>query len=259
MADLNPYRAPQASVADEAHSDGNLRAQPRSVSPGQGLQWIIEGFGLFRQAPIPWIVIIVVAFVLLAGVGFIPFVGQLASPFLSLLLAGGVIQGCRALDRDEELTIGHLFLGFQTHLAPLVIVAALYIAAMIVMMILAGVVGFGSVMGLMRGGAGTAGGAASGVAIVVLVIMALMIPVAMAMWFAPSLIVLNDLAPLEAMKRSFAGCIRNILPLLLYLVIMFVLAFVASLPLLLGWLVLGPVFAGSIYRSYHDIFVDHGD
>jgi hypothetical protein len=35
---------------------------------------------------------------------------------------------------------------------------------------------------------------------------------------------------------------------------MFVLAIVASIPLGLGWLLLGPVIIASVYTSYRDIF-----
>jgi len=256
MADLNPYQAPQASVADVAHATGNLRDTPQAVAAGQGWQWFVEGFALFRQAPIPWVVISVVMMVVFIGVGLIPFLGQIVSPFVMILLAGGIMQGCRSLDRGDEITLGHLFSGFQTHLGPLVIVAALYFAALLLLVVLAGVVGFGSVMGAMQGGAGTVGGMASGVLIVFLVIAALSIPIAMAIWFAPALIVLNDIPPVEALKRSFGGCLRNILPFIVYGIVGFVLAVVASIPFLLGWLVLFPVLAGSIYSAYRDIFLN---
>ena len=56
------------------------------------------------------------------------------------------------------------------------------------------------------------------------------------------------------MKESFSGCLKNIVPFLLYGVVLFVAAIVAAIPLGLGWLVLGPVIAGSLYASYRDIY-----
>ena len=88
-----------------------------------------------------------------------------------------------------------------------------------------------------------------GLVLSILVMMALMIPVAMAIWLAPALVVLSDRGAVEAMKESFAGCLKNIVPFLLYGVVLFVASIVAAIPLFLGWLVLGPVFAGSIYAS----------
>ena len=38
----------------------------------------------------------------------------------------------------------------------------------------------------------------------------------MLIWFAPLLVVFNGLPPLEAMKLSFAACLKNMLPFLVY-------------------------------------------
>jgi uncharacterized membrane protein len=87
-----------------------------------------------------------------------------------------------------------------------------------------------------------------------LVIFALFIPVLMAYWFAPALVALEGVTAIEAMKLSFVACLRNILPFLLYGVIVTVLSFVAAIPFMLGFLVLSPVIIASIYTAYRDIF-----
>jgi len=43
---------------------------------------------------------------------------------------------------------------------------------------------------------------------------------------------------------------------LIYGVVMLVLSILATLPLLLGWLVLVPIATASIYTAYRDIFGD---
>ena len=78
----------------------------------------------------------------------------------------------------------------------------------------------------------------------------------MAVWFAPALVVLRGLEPWAAMKVSFCGCLRNVMPFLVYGLIGIVLAVVATIPFALGWLVLGPLTIASIYTSYCDIFED---
>ena len=50
--------------------------------------------------------------------------------------------------------------------------------------------------------------------------LALSIPVYMAIWFAPSLVALNDFEPVQALKTSFGACLKNIVPYLLYGVIL---------------------------------------
>ena len=93
--------------------------------------------------------------------------------------------------------------------------------------------------------------------LVVLVMTLFMIPLLMLFWFAPTLIVLHDdVGIIEAMKLSFLGCIRNILPFLIYGIVGFILMILASIPFGLGWLVLGPVLFGTIYASYKDIFLE---
>jgi hypothetical protein len=44
-------------------------------------------------------------------------------------------------------------------------------------------------------------------------------------------------------------------PFLIYGIVLFVLAMIASIPFGLGWLVLGPVVFGSVYAAYRDIYV----
>jgi uncharacterized membrane protein len=84
----------------------------------------------------------------------------------------------------------------------------------------------------------------------------LLVPLIMAIWFAPPLIMLAGLAPTAAMKASFSACVRNIVPFLVYGLIGLVLMVVATLPVGLGWIVLAPVMVASIYASYCDIFED---
>ena len=97
--------------------------------------------------------------------------------------------------------------------------------------------------------------AALTVILAVLIIFALMLPVMMAIWFAPALVLFHGKGALEAMQASFFGCLKNIVPFLVYSVVMLVLGVLAAIPFGLGWLVLGPVLAASIYTSYKDIYL----
>jgi uncharacterized membrane protein len=93
----------------------------------------------------------------------------------------------------------------------------------------------------------------------ILFFLLLLLPLIMAVWFAPALVMLGGMSPGAAMKTSFHGCLRNIIPFLVYDLIGIVLAVVASIPFGLGWLVLGPVTIASIYASYCDIYEDKND
>jgi uncharacterized membrane protein len=76
----------------------------------------------------------------------------------------------------------------------------------------------------------------------------------MAFWFAPALVVFDGAAPVDAIKASFAACLRNIMPFLIYGVLGLVAGIVASIPFGLGWIALLPIMLLTIHASYRDIF-----
>jgi uncharacterized membrane protein len=97
---------------------------------------------------------------------------------------------------------------------------------------------------------------AATVGVLGLVLLALIVGtlVGMAFWFAPALVALDGVEPVAALKASFEASLANIGPFLVYGLIYIALAIVASIPLGLGWLVLGPMMAGSCYASWRRIF-----
>jgi uncharacterized membrane protein len=83
---------------------------------------------------------------------------------------------------------------------------------------------------------------------------ALFVPLAMAVWFAPALVLLDGLPAWRAMQLSLRACVRNVLPFLLYSVAMFGLLVVALAPFMLGLLLWVPLAMLSVYTAYRDIF-----
>jgi uncharacterized membrane protein len=83
-----------------------------------------------------------------------------------------------------------------------------------------------------------------------------MLPVGLAAYLAPQLIVLHDQPALTAMKMSFAGTMKNILPGLVFGLCAFGLVIVSMIPLFLGLLITGPILAITAYTVYRDIFVE---
>jgi hypothetical protein len=227
----------------------------RAVGAGQGWTWIAEGFGLFRKAPGIWIALVVILFVILVVLAFIPLLGAVATFLVVPVFVGGLLLGCQALQGGGELEIAHLFAGFKAHTGNLIVLGALAIAGWIIVMLpVVMIVGTGAVLAVLRGDAAGVAALGGSVMLASLVALALSIPIYMALWFAPALVVLRGLAPIEAIKESFFGCLKNILPFLVYSIVLMVLGIVASIPLGLGWLVLGPILIASVYTSYRDIY-----
>jgi uncharacterized membrane protein len=255
MSEQNPY----SSAADNAEQ-GGTSAQligVKSVAAGRGLSWFGEGFELFKLAPWIWILIVVVFFVILAVLSAIPVVSILTS-LLTPVFVAGLILGCRDLDEGNELKVAHVFAGFQNRAGSLIGLGAINVILTILFVVI--MFGIMFAMGNFDPVAWETGQMTDqeemSMILAVLVMTLFMIPLLMLFWFAPTLIVLHDdVGIIEAMKLSFLGCIRNILPFLIYGLVGFILMILASIPFGLGWLVLGPVLFGTIYASYKDIFL----
>jgi uncharacterized membrane protein len=250
----DPYAAPKAPVADApaAVLEGEFVPEGQAQPAGNGWSWIASGWGVFRQNPGIWILIVVIFFVLAIVIQIIPVVGPIAMTLLGPVFVGGLMIGCRALEQGDSLEVGHLFAGFRENTGKLVLVGVFSLVAFILVLVVIGLLVGGSVFALAAGGHSNV--RVGGLVLAVLVGLALALPIYMAMWFAPALVALQEMDAIEALKASFFACLKNILSFLVYGIIMFVLAIVAAIPLGLGWLVLAPVLIASVYTAYRDIF-----
>jgi uncharacterized membrane protein len=233
---------------------------PRPVAFSRGMAWLTEGFGYFQRDALVWIGITIIWFVITLALAFIPLVGSVAGQILMPVFMGGMMLGCRSRAEGGELQVAHLFAGFSQHSGQLLLVGLLYLAGLIVMIVLIVVLvifgaGGSAIMPELEGGDVAAlSGNLMPVLLISLVTLALYLPLLMACWFAPTLVVLRNIDAVEAMKLSFNGCLRNILPFLLYGIIGLVLSIVAVITLGLGFLVLLPVVIASVYTAYLDIY-----
>jgi uncharacterized membrane protein len=258
MAELeNPYRAPASHVADvvdEGVGEGAYVEGGRTVASSRGWAWIREGYGYFRRQTGMWVVLTFIFFALLVGLQLVPVLGGLAFSLLMPVFVGGLMTGCQTVERGGELELAHLFAGFRRRLVQLALIAVIGgVLGLIAMLPLFAVSGMGFLA--MPTGSPTAMVAFGlGSLVAGLVSLALLIPINMAVLFAPALVMLQNQSALRAIAQSFRGCLKNIVPFLIYGAILFALAIVASIPAGLGWLVLLPVVICSVYAAYRDIF-----
>ena len=243
---------------------------PRKLEAGQGAAWWGESWRIFLAAPAIWMGIVVVFAVASTLLVFIPAIGGILQSVLTPVFAGGIMLGCHALARGERLTIGHLFEGFQGgHFGPLLVLGLIWLAILVGLAVVAVA---GAFVALGAGGVSTLLALGSdpqadyltlaplllsaGLTFIVITMIALTVVMlaAMAYWFAPALVVLNGEPPVSALRKSFDASLQNFGAFLLYSVIYLGLAIVASIPVGLGWLVLGPMVAGSCYAGWRTIF-----
>ena len=233
----------------------------KSRPAGAGMQWIKEGWALFTRAPLFWIVSLVLIVVGAVAVSLIPIIGSLAFQVLQPVIAGGFVVGCRSLENNGEFEIEHLTAGFSKRFGPLAIVGVLFLLGWIVIFAIFFMIAGMSLIPVFLEGDTNAAAAklmasATMIALGGLVTLALMVPLTAAYWFAPALVMMHDMSPLAAMKESLFACLRNILPFLVYGIVMTLAAIAAIIPFGLGLLVWVPVAIASTYIAYRDIFTE---
>lgn len=236
----------------------DLVGEPGTVDAGRGVTWWVDAWALFAKNIPMWVVMSLIMLVIYIVLSFIPILGSLAAALLTPVFVGGWMLAARKLEGGGALEVGDLFAAFKDKLTPLVVIGAILLAATIVIAVVVGVLGMGAVGGMMAGGANRSMGgmmAAAGTGMFALLLaLVLGFAVALAIWFAPALVVFRDMPPVDALKASVAASLKNIGPFLIYGLLYIVAAIVASIPFGLGWIVLVPVVLLTVYVSYKDIF-----
>jgi uncharacterized membrane protein len=259
MADLpppsNPYAAPAARLSDPtiAGASGELIENGRRVEAAHGPRWFGRGWELFKMSPGAFIGIWAILVVASVGTSLIPLAGGLISILVQPILIGGFMTACRAADQAEPVRVSVAFSAFSTHPGRLAVLGLLQFAAYLILGLVGGLTAV-ALLGSDPKQSMLDPGMLLPFFIVVVVAIVLGFLLAMANWFAPALIVLQEIGPLEAVRMSFLACAKNVAAFLLYGLLGIVLAIAATLPVLLGWFVLGPVLFCSMYAGYRDLF-----
>lgn len=234
--------------------------EPRRVPARRGWGWLKEGFSMVFANPLHWIGALAVWIILNGVLSAVPVVNVL-SALVAPVFLGGLMLGAREQDTGKRFTTERLFAGFTQNLGPLMVIGLVYMLGFIAVMLIM-LVSVGGVYSITGGDLGPDMNLEPGMAaspmvwLPVLVGLALTVPLFMAYWFAPALVMLDGVAPLKAMKLSLRACAKNVLPFLVYGLIALVLFVLGTAALLVGLLIVVPVTVASIYTAYRDIF--HG-
>jgi uncharacterized membrane protein len=232
----------------------------RGRPAGEGASWIGAGWRLFTRAALMWIIAMLILFVIYIVANFIPIVGPIVMHILNPVFAAGLMVACASLDRGGEFELEHLFAGFKRNFASLLVVGLVIgLIELAILLAFLGIAGIGLLGGILTAASGEQAEQILEASVIplllgTLVALALMVPVFMAYWFAPALVVLHGMEPMAALKESFMACLRNIMPSLIYGILMFLLGLLVPLTLGLGLLVWVPLFFTSTYAAYRDIF-----
>jgi uncharacterized membrane protein len=238
----------------------------RTCGVGSGWGWITQAWALFTRSAVMWIVAIVLFFLMHLALGLIPLVGMFVANIVSPIFMGGIMLGCRTLETGGEMELDTLLAGFRRNTGNLAVLGVLYTVGQVVILLVFGLfVGMGFLMALLKGDEMAMAAAfpadleelwpfLAPFLLGTLVALALAVPLLAAYWFAPPLVMLHGMAPVQAMRESLFAALRNFLPFLVYGIAMTVIFVIATIPLLLGWFVAFPLLVASAYTSYRGVF-----
>ncbi len=223
-----------------------------------GLRWVSDAFAMFRTQPMGWISLIAIwAVMWLVALLIPPILGLMM--LLGPTLVGGMMLACRDQQAGQPVVARHLFAAFSASARPLLNLGAILLLIETVIALSLGA------MGLPQQPARAANGLpdlvamramfADKVGIIALGVF-LSCVVKAIFWFAVPLIALRNMSVTHAIRWSAYACLANVAPILVFGVVMFGLNIVAVLPMLLGLLVLIPVFVIANYTSYLRAFSD---
>jgi uncharacterized membrane protein len=230
--------------------------ESREVDIGACFDWLRQGWAMFLVNPGIWIGTTVLLLVIMMAISIVPLFGQIAAHLLVPVFGAGMFQVCRRISDAQDPEIADLFSGFRHNAGELVMVGVLFAAGIFGIAFLAFLLISGGVLGgVVTGKVAGYGIALGGMMLAGLLVLVLSIPVIMATWYAPALVFLHDMKPLDAMKASFAAGAKNWMAMSIFGIFLVVALFFAMLPVGMGLLLLLPVFSGAVYASYRDIFV----
>jgi len=246
----------------------------RGVSFGAAVSWVNRSWKIFMQAPLMWILALLIMFLANVVLSFVPLVGTIAINLLQPVYLAGFAAACRSLETGGEFEIEQLFAGFRTRSTDLILVGVAMVAGMMVIFaIFMGFVGWSIVAAMFTGNVHeieqVVESAALQIVLGMLVCALFVVPLLAAYWFAPFLVYMHGVKPMQAMKASFMACVKNFFQMFVYGVVVLVIAGLATLVAVIpfvGWLftlaayfVLGVMAFTALYPAYRDIFTEEGE
>jgi len=256
----NPYAPPTANVADPSpeqpyHGTEVFLPDGRSVSIGRGLGWIADGWRIFRARPGMWLlnlVFFILLYVVSSWIPLIKYFNALLWPFI----AAGVVMCAEVQRRQGNFRAEVFFAGLRKPGALFILALMSLLTLVVLVMAFLITLGLDATSHFFLNDGGRPTSLPGGLWKAFVIYGLLVIPITAATYLAPPLVMIHDLGPIEAMKSSFTGSMKNILPGIVFFICTIVFLLGSMIPLFLGLLISIPVLMIVNYTIYRDIFIE---
>lgn len=256
---VNPYSAPDSRLVDPEPAV-NENTMTREFCPPQKLRakegWSVfsDAWQIYKEAPVKWFFLVILASILMGVMSAVPYISMIISALMAPIM-GGLIIAARDVSEGKSLEFSYLFAGFKANGKKLIgfglVYQVIYIAIVSVIVVSMGATDIFSMM---------LGQAEDPEAVVAQNFDAYMIMglagtvIGFVFWLGIPLVAIQDQGIVESFRSSLTGCVRNILPLIVYVLALIFWVIVAVIPVGLGLIVLIPLLYILGYCLYSKIF-----
>ncbi len=239
------------------------------VPVSRGIDWIVAGWRGFAASPGMWVVLAIIWILITLALQMLPLVGMLAGFFAAPILAGGLLMAADDVHHGREPDLECLFRPVTDTRTrnPVLILSAIYLGANVAVIVLSVIVliaGAGAAMVRHHGGTipmdpsqvdpavlFTLGGVALMIGLFIVTLFLLLLVL---FYFAIPLVAFGRMEPGRAIATGTRALLRNWAPLTVLGLLYVPMSVLASLPLMLGWLILLPMTFCMWYATYRDVF-----
>ncbi len=210
-----------------------LPAPGSPLPPSEGVFWVKAALRFFRTEPVRWLGITAAFFILMQLFGLIP-AGVIVAFLLKPVLTVGFLAAAWHQERAVRPQITHLFFGFKSNWKALLPLGVVYLLGLAIAVTLATAVSGVALDQLVTSpDMKVTPEMLAKLRIAMLWAILFMLPVTLALWFAPALIVFDDVSFVTALKLSLAACARSLGAIVVYAIALFGLATALSFAVLL--------------------------
>ena len=192
-------------------------------SASRGSVWLKEAVAMLAVARVRWLMLLLVYYVLQLLVSVIPLVGPLAMMVLRPVFTVGFLAAAWTQERGGRPEIRHLFRGFGANLRALLPIGAVMIIGTTLAVLATALVDGGVLLEAITSNVKPDEALAANGRVEAAMVFAIVcaIPVLLAIWFAPALVVFQDCGPGQALLTSLRAGFANWRPVAVYALLLF--------------------------------------
>ncbi|HYR00459.1 MAG TPA: BPSS1780 family membrane protein [Casimicrobiaceae bacterium] len=188
-----------------------------------GALWLRRAFAMLSEHRVRWLLLLLAYYVIIVSIDFVPIVGAFVAPLLKPVFAVGFLAAAWSQERGEPPSFGQLFRGFRSDLRALLPLGAVFVAGMTGAVVATSFVDGGKLLEVLAGSArpDEAFAGRSDVQLAMLFGALCALPVVLALWFAPALVVFQDCGAGRALATSLRAAVANWRPIAVYGLLLF--------------------------------------